>query len=166
MIELPKNLESIGLISFLQYIKVLVARLVLWACKKGAHPVKMLLQEHIREMFEKNWGTKIFTWVYLPYAILPRNRSKVLTCKPMHLLERVTKAPTTKTPIQSGGHKGPLPLTLGLAHIQPKKVACKFQSQRKLCDIGLQTLGFVFIEDNRGKTWEEYVVPTSPRKRT
>lgn len=60
---LPKNVGGLGLVGVVEQYRALTGNLFMWIVTDAIHPLRAILQGHIREASRRRWGLDDLTWV-------------------------------------------------------------------------------------------------------
>lgn len=59
----PKEDGRLGLITVEAHYDALTSNLMIWIMAEGVHPLRMILQEHIKQVVESRWGIADLSWL-------------------------------------------------------------------------------------------------------
>lgn len=148
---------GLGLISVADQYRSMAGTLMVWVLGPGVHPLRLILQSHIKDLSRRKWGIEDLTWIVSKGGSTESlgSPSWKNICKAWSSLKPMLRhAPPRNTEEWSE-----LPLWRPhIHHISESKVKCTTRAQQRLYQAGILTNGDISTAAGQFKPWHDLPV--------
>lgn len=152
--SLPKSEGGIGLICIADQHRAITGSLMLWVARPDDHPLRAILQQHVRHLSWKRWGLNDLSWLVSPCGQLQGKGSATWNsiCRTWCGLKKLIGA--TK-PVNVEEWRS-LPLWRPhFNHQQRGNTKHLSKAQQTMCNLGIVNMGDVLDIGGQFFSWEQ-----------